>query len=374
MTDIKIFERNASGTFECSEINWKNSTNSADQYYFYPVRRPVPHLKKDGEFDYETTSDISVSYSKVNFFQITGTSTIKEPQIIVCSPVKTAIEMHFEHRLGTDGKPDPWAPGIPVIDYNGSGWADGVSFDSKVGVKVTLDSQRNDSSYEAFTDFFKDLLPDVKDELLSIYYSRDSKTQAELETQIEAFRSSMSKSLVEDVVSQAEIFKGKAVELLDKKSLILLDHLFLTPSVCAEINIMTGSAEKIRYVDIAAESLPEIGQPYTPIKSSGDKPDTEIELDLIAKKTYLFAGVSNSFIAPTNSVNHNLRFVSTGNMVFDVALGNTPETATNIQTEYTGATLHTPYFISQIRAAASEYTDVGNSPEYRIVFKCKIYN
>ena len=61
-------------------------------------------------------------------------------------------------------------------------------------------------------------------------------------------------------------------------------------------------------------------------------------------------------------------------MIFDVPLGASPELATSYQQEQNGGDLYTPYLITQLHAAASKYDDVGNTPPYRIVFMCKIFN
>ena len=104
------------------------------------------------------------------------------------------------------------------------------------------------------------------------------------------------------------------------------------------------------------------------------EPETEVTGELKATRTYLYAGVSNNYTEPSSDYLHNLKFVSSGNMVIPIPLSTSPELATTIQDEYTGGDLYTPYLNTQLHVANSTFDDVGNSPGYRIVFMCKIYN
>lgn len=322
MTTIQIFEKNDSGSFESTEVNWKKATAQASLYYLYPIRRPVAKKTStakcaaDYSYDYNKTSDLVASFSKTNYIKIQGTNTIHNPQIILCSPIKTKIYGHFEL---VDG--DIYKPMVPVIVYGGSGWADGINFDEKVGTRVTLKENGTDESYAT--------IPEPTD----------------------------------------------PPEVIDPNTTLdLPNYLMLNPHVCVEINVLTGAAESVRYTNKVAEygssANAQHGDFYT--KEVGTLPGTEVTLPIHANSTYLFAKTSNSYSSPSTSIDNSLGFASSGNRVFDIPLGDSPENAINSQSSYNAATLYSPYITSQLRVAAAEGEDVGNSPEYRIVFKCTL--
>jgi hypothetical protein len=150
------------------------------------------------------------------------------------------------------------------------------------------------------------------------------------------------------------------------------DYLVINDQVCARINKLTGSADKI--IHLSGQTWAE-----TTTLNSTDGSDIGTETtseyhELSAKSTYLFAGLSNTYSEPTSAMINNLRFVSNGNLTIPVALSSSPLIAGTKQDEYTGADLYSPYIVSQLRLAAAKYDDVGNSPQYRILFSCKVYN
>lgn len=195
---------------------------------------------------------------------------------------------------------------IPYIDYAGSGYANGIEYDEEVGVKAILINGQ-----------------------------------------------------------EAQYIKHPGIGVDTATERYLPDHLFVNSTICVRINVITGAADKVRYITANKN------QNYT---AGNVLPGSEIVEDNKASKTYLYIGINNSYEEPTQSYKHNLKFVSTGNMTIDVPLGTSPELASTVMSEYTGAELFTPYIESQLRCTSSEYDDVGNSPQYRLVFMCKIFN
>lgn len=143
-----------------------------------------------------------------------------------------------------------------------------------------------------------------------------------------------------------------------------------TNKVKIRINVLTGAADKIVIVG-SPDIEPNV---YYTAGSGAEEPCTEVTGDLKATRTYLYAGITNDYTEPSNSFLYNLKFVSSGNMVIPVPLSTSPELATTYQEEYTGGDLYTPYLNTQLHVANSTFEDVGNSPGYRILFMCKIFN
>lgn len=365
---LKMYEKYGAGTVvESTEVNWKMDSDPSHMYYFYPVKRPVANA-------YE--SDLSCSVSKVNYFRVTGATKITEPKLVICSPVKTQIV------INTDGT------GYSQIIYGGSGYSDGLTFDPAVGAL-----KRQNAAGEFEFEKFPAMLPKTdKDEntvnpnpliaakLAAIAttttgygpnippsgYTLNSDGKSYQSDIINDFKFQMSESNDKSLKLFAEDF-ATAAAVLAKPGIVeyLPDHLFIDKDFCVRIDIMTGSAVSLVMLKPRA--------PGKEVKGSGT-PGTEIAEDMKASSTYLYAGINNTYVQPTTDYKHNLKFVSTGNMVIDLPLGTSPETATTMQEEYTGADLFSPYIESQLRCAASTYADVGNSPQYRLVFMCKIFN
>lgn len=143
-----------------------------------------------------------------------------------------------------------------------------------------------------------------------------------------------------------------------------------TNKVKIRINVLTGAADKIVIVG-SPDIEPNV---YYTAGSGSEEPGTEVTGDLKATRTYLYAGITNTYVEPSSTYKSDLKFVSSGNMVIPVPLSTTPELATTYQDEYAGADLYTPYLNTQLQVANSTYDDVGNSPGYRILFMCKIFN
>lgn len=95
-----------------------------------------------------------------------------------------------------------------------------------------------------------------------------------------------------------------------------------------------------------------------------------------AKETRLYYKISSTFVEPTTDPDYDMMFAGYGNVTIQVPLvASGPETPyTVINSSYTGIDLYTPYIVTQLRANASAWNDVGNSPQYKIMFKCKIRN
>lgn len=332
---ITMYEKVGGVASVATEVNWKNSTDSSHLYYFYPLKRPVVDSTHK---NYMLESDLASSYHKVNYFRVTGATKITDPRIIICSSNKTKIRYYFDADME------------PHIVYGGSGYADGIEYDESVGVRA----------------YIKDGIE---------YYEEWSKKKLEgNEAALAAF--------------------GNETETAEIK--YLRDHLFVKANVCIRINIMTGAADKVRVSSAAA--APEMSDPtpqpdysvpfatenysdfeivtntYLLAGDGAEEPGTEVTGDLKATRTYLYAGITNDYTEPSNSFLHNLKFVSSGNMVIPVPLSTSPELATTYQEEYTGGDLYTPYLNTQLHVANSTFEDVGNSPSYRIVFMCKIFN
>lgn len=89
----------------------------------------------------------------------------------------------------------------------------------------------------------------------------------------------------------------------------------------------------------------------------------------------LFYKLSSSFAAPSANIDWNMIYCGVGNVNIKVPLLSSPEAAyTEILDSYSGIDLYTPYIVTQMRVGAASWDDVGNTPQYKIVFKCKIYN
>lgn len=350
---ITMYEKVGGVASVANDVNWKMDTDSTHLYYFYPIKRPVTGqiLNADNDKvdddDYLTCSDLASSYHKVNYFRITGATKITDPKIMVCSSKKTIIRYYFDDDM------------IPHIVYGGSGYADGINFDDKVGVRLTIENN------------------------IEFYEKWDKEKQD----------------------------KQTAFDFDNVKTFFLPDHLYVATNICIKISSISGTAEMVRFSGITESTafVPKVPSLVTntgtlsnqaqyvnkaqPTQKSltdfktpelnkyetageGGDPDTEIADDeaLKAKYTYLYANHSNTYVEPSSNYFHGLKFVSDGTMVFSVPLGTSPELATTYQDEYTGSDLYTPYFISQLQVAAAASDDVGNSPTYRIVFMCKIFN
>ena len=247
---IAMFDKyDSSPGSESEDVNWKLSDNPSHEYYFYPVMRPASEL------------DIESSNQKYNYFKIIDAGTVKEAEIIICSPYVTAATGHID----SDGK--------IFLDYGGSGHTSNVTFRTSSG--TIIGTGVVDTNIGAVT---------------SVNISTNLKNVS---------------------------FKSTGLLLTDQP--------------------------------------PEI-----------DKRVTEFRL---------FYRLSSTFSTPSNAPDYDMIYSGIGNVNIKVPLLSSPEQSyTSIEDSYTGAALYTPYLVTQMRVGASSWDDVGNTPQYNIVFKCKIYN
>ena len=230
-----------------SDFNWKLSDNPSHEYYFYPVMRPASEL------------DLNSSNQKYNYFRITDAATVKEAEIIICSPYTTAA---FGH---TDSE------GNAYLDYGGSG------------------------------------------------------------------------------LTAATFSNGGTV--------------IGTGTVDANI----GAVTKLNFTTAT---------PNITFKTNGlSLTDQPPEIEKRVTKFRLFYKLSSTFSTPSDSIDWNMIYAGIGNVNIKVPLLASPSASyTTILDSYSGVDLYTPYLVTQMRVAASDWDDVGNTPPYKIVFKCKIYN
>ena len=127
---------------------------------------------------------------------------------------------------------------------------------------------------------------------------------------------------------------------------------------------------KTGYLDI---NNPELGTEY-----GVRNPTTTMWTGVVPKrvtKTKLFYKLSSEFNAPVNTHDWDMIYAGIGNVHISVPFLDQPNTAyTTINSYYTGIDLYTPYIATQLRLGASVWDDVGNSPQWKIMLKCKIFN
>lgn len=246
---IELYDKydNTAGSIS-SDLNWKLSDNPSHEYYFYPVIRPASEL------------DLECSNQKYNYFRITDASTVKEAEIIICSPYKTAAFGHTDDQ------------GNAFLDYGGSGQTGAVTF--KIG-----------------------------------------------------------------------------------------NNIIGTGTVDAAI----GAVTKLNFTTAA---------PNITFRSDGlALTDPPPEIEKRVTKFRLYYKMSSAFNTPSANIDWDMIYAGIGNVNIKVPLLASPSTAyTEILDSYSGVDLYTPYLVTQMRVTASDWDDVGNTPPYTIVFKCKIYN
>lgn len=379
---------------ESTDVNWKTTQDPTQLYINNPIKRPTPAWSYVlNDWDYGQTADIDFSLSQYNYFRITGvTGKVIEPQIIICSSTwtKPVIGTILDSLSGEY---------YPIVSYMGSGWADGIEIRKDIQkVYIELDEYLNDVSYrvtklptiepEAPDNSIEDLLKSVLSITKSISVEL-TKTQLDdqfvnsfVDTANSAHDAYVNHSLwatpqeVADLKKISDSFypyKDKVVAsiyALGKKSTIeVSDYVYFNENVIGRLNIGTGGVDKARYVPTAEFTITDSFK-----SAEGEDVGYATTGNLKSNKTYLFAGLSNTYSEPTSAMINNLRFVSNGNLTIPVALSSSPLIAGPKQDEYTGADLYSPYIVSQLRLAAAKYDDVGNSPQYRILFSCKVYN
>lgn len=90
--------------------------------------------------------------------------------------------------------------------------------------------------------------------------------------------------------------------------------------------------------------------------------------------TRLYYRLTSEYNAPDNLHDWDMIFAGLGNVHISVPLLSSPTTPyTSINTSYTGIDLYTPYIATQLRTNESVWDDVGNSPQYKLMLKCKIF-
>ena len=142
----------------------------------------------------------------------------------------------------------------------------------------------------------------------------------------------------------------------------------------AIINLDTGEVDEV----ILETSPPAmiVGTRYQFESFLGVELDaTQPTVSKRVKNTALFYRLSSSFSTPSEDYDFNMMYAGIGNIHITVPLLASPETPySEINTSYTGIDLYTPYIVTQLRTSMSEWDDVGNSPQYKILLKCKIFN
>lgn len=90
--------------------------------------------------------------------------------------------------------------------------------------------------------------------------------------------------------------------------------------------------------------------------------------------TRLYYKLTSEYNAPNTNHDWDMIFAGLGNVHISVPLLASPTTAySSINTSYTGIDLYTPYIATQLRTTESVWDDVGNSPLFKIMLKCKIF-
>lgn len=251
-TSISMYDKyDSTPGSESEDVNWKQSDNPSEEYYFYPVIRPSSPL------------ELSCSNQKYNYFKLVDISLAEYAEIIICSPYVTAATGHTDEN------------GKVYLDYGGSGHTGNVALISSTGANV-----------------------------------------------------------------------GTGV-----------------------VDSNTGAVRAINM---------QPGLKNLTFKSTGalltDQPGAT---DKRASEFRVFYKLSSSFSTPSHALDYSMNYCGIGNVTIRVPLLSSPEapyTNADLYRTYSGAELYTPYIMTQLRVSAAEWDDVGNTPQYKILFKCKLYD